>query len=98
MRTLFSNEHVTLTLEQSIETGLWMVHLNMTTWSHQMYKQYLVQWMHILQQLNSEGIQELYSCLPADGKAQKLIRMFGFKKLAVVDGKIIQRIETCVNR
>lgn len=94
MRTLIENEDGRVTLEWHDELKIWIVHLALSCWSLEKYKEYLTIWGQLLKQLNSEGIEALYACAPQDDKRKKLMEMFGLTELGVVEGKSIMRIKT----
>ena len=57
--------------------GIWVLHFEVKDWSTYHYRRYLVIFSHILRELKSRGISEVYGFSLSE-KAQKLVRMLGF--------------------
>ena len=77
---IFESEDCILYMENEIPGMLEGVflHWEIFSWSHSKVKKYRKLFAHVINKLNTEGIQNMYAIAPSSFE-EKLIKMFGFE-------------------
>lgn len=74
--TLYEEEGAYIRLRFDKDLGVYIMHLDCTSWSKSEFKRYLKIFKHVCAELRERGIYEVYG-LAEDAKAIKFNKMFG---------------------
>jgi len=97
--SLYEEEGAFIRLRWDEVLGVWVMHLDCTTWSKSEFKRYMKIFKMVLSDLKAKGINEVYG-LCEDMKAVKFNKMFGatvVKHMCLMDDgsyQILMRMET----
>lgn len=85
-QTVIDNESGRLSIE--IKDGEFLfIHLELKRWSKDFYKEYLITWEYIKQELKDRGFKDIYCIIPLDPKIHKFETMFGFETIVELHDK-----------